>query len=376
MIWHKTMKLPSFLEKAIIENKTSLGNHPAFPPEDEDLFVSRIIKHTYDAVMRGVGTNNKKILFTRLNELITECKKEEASCKEALEQLCSNVLSNIFEIPTDTINITGKLVNECDMSKFRMVPESTPDFEFDDIDDMHHMSEMIYQRRMINCLIAGIALDYAYNFDLYIKQINSINPNLINLYQEINKYNLALLYNTYDTINSVKHSNSGSVSVMIGDEEERVSIDACGVIFPILLEYTIRGILEIASLKGLPEDQGRTEYITGKADYRLAENWDMRMGIPLWKLYKDCIDKTGFTANTIEPNFIIMELSLLDSDIFNDYLQNVFQRTKKGIELTDGLLNMIKSKKDKDIFTNYIDSQNTKFTINDSDTYTSDELLN
>ena len=45
------MELPDFLKKAIINNTTSLGDHPAFPPEEEDTFVGFILKTQYDHIM-------------------------------------------------------------------------------------------------------------------------------------------------------------------------------------------------------------------------------------------------------------------------------------------------------------------------------------
>lgn len=369
------MQLPEFLEQGIIENKTSLGDHPAFPPEDEDVFIASIIRNMYSSVMKGIETDDRKELGRKLSELVSECKKEEECCKEALEKLCSNMLATIFSIPDDTINIDGSLVNECDMSKYRMVPDSTPDFEFNDIHEMRHLSDIIYQRRMINCLMSGASLDYANNFDTYVQEVWKINPRLISLYSEIYKYNLALLFNQPDSIKAMERSNSGCVTVIIGNEDERISIDAQGVIFPILLEYAIRGILEIASMKGLPKDQSRTEYVLGKSDYRLAENWDMRIGIPLWKILRNIIEETGFDVDEIGANFVIMELSKLEPDVFNGYLQNVFKKTKLGKQMTAKLIEMIEYKKESDEFDNFIKVNNEKYAINDSEEYTSEELL-
>lgn len=367
------MQLPVFLQKAINDNTTSLGDHPSFPPEDDDLFVSHIVKNMYSKVMDGVETNDRKLLAKKLNELVTECKKEEEQSKEALEQLCSDVIAKLFDIPEDTIDIDGELVDECDMSMFRMVPESTPDFEFEDIDEIKHLTDVIYQRRMIDCLISGIAMAYAANFDLY-PEINNINPRLTQLYYEILKYNMALLYNQPDSISNIEKTNNGCVIVKIGDEDERISVEAKGVIFPILLEFTIRGLLEVAAIKGLPDDQKTAEYIMGKADYRLAENWDMRLGVPLWNIIGNMIEETGYDTDGIGANFIVMELSKLEPDMFNSFLQNTFKKTRKGIAMMSAFLKNIEYMRSQDDFDNYIQANNDKYQINDSE-YSSEELL-
>ena len=61
------MQLPEFLEQGIIENKTSLGDHPAFPPEDEDVFIASIIRNMYSSVMEGIETNDRKELGRKLS---------------------------------------------------------------------------------------------------------------------------------------------------------------------------------------------------------------------------------------------------------------------------------------------------------------------
>lgn len=369
------MKIPEFLKQSIIDNKTSLGNHPALPPEDDDLFLMSIIKSIYESVMKHIDTDDRKEINNRLNKLLTECKQEEEKSKEALEMLSSQVLTQIFSIPDDTIEIEGNLVNECDMSKYRIVPDSTPDFEFKDIKEMNDIGDIIYQRRMINSLIAGISNIYANTYDLYIQEIWKINPKLVNLYDEINKYNLALLYNQPDNIKNIEKSNTGCVDVNIIGNDKKIHIKAEGIIFPILLEYLIKGVLEIASIKGLNLEQDRIEYILGKTDYRLAEYWDLRLGIPLWQKIIETAEKTNFNINDFEPNFIIMELSKLEPKVFNNLLQNVYKKTTQGTVMLYGFLNIIDYNKNKDDFDNFIHSQNEKYPINDSEEYTSEELL-
>lgn len=371
------MKLPDFLVKAIRDNCTSLGDHPAFPPEEEETFVGYIVKSQYRSIMSLLGNEPAapREISARLSELLSECQKTESASKEALEKLCSDICLSIFDIPEDTIIIESHLVDVCDMSKYRITPESTPDFSFNDIEEMKCLSDEIYKRRMIDALITGASMYYATNIEYYIREVYKINPALVRLYPEITKYNMALLYSQPDTIKNVKRNCGGKVDVYIGGEDERIQIKAEGVIFPVMLEYTIRGLLETAALQGLPEDKEKAEYIMGKADYRLAENWDMRLGIPLWSILMQDIEKCGGNLDEVGSNFIIMELSRLKSDMFNKYLQNAFKRTKKGLEMTKELVDTIQYNKELDDFDNFVQTSNSKYSINDNSEYTAAELL-
>lgn len=371
------MKLPDFLKRAIIDNTTSLGDHPAFPPEEEDTFVGFVLKTQYNHIMEpfeGQDISTKEI-SKKLSELIAECQKIEAANKEALEKLCSDICATIFDIPEDTIDIESKLVDKCDMSKYRMTPEATKDFSFEDIEEMKHLTDEIYKRRMVDALISGASMYYGSNIEYYIREIYKINPELIQLYIEITKYNMVMLYNQPDTIKSVERCDSGKVDIYIGDEGERIKIKAEGVIFPVLLEYTIHGILETASQQGLPSDRDKAEYILSKTDYRLAENWDLRLGLPLWSILMTDIEKCGGNLDEIGSNFIIMEISRLRPEVFNNYLQNAFKQTRKGLSMTKELIDTIQYNKEVDDFNNFVQVKNSKYSINDSDEYSSAELL-
>lgn len=371
------MKLPDFLKKAIETNTTSLGDHPAFPPEEENTFVGFILKKQYDLVMEHLEGEDvsPKALSIKLVDLVSECKKVESGCKEALEKLCVDVCNTIFQIPEDTIDINSKLVESCDMSKYRMKPQPTPDFTFNDIDEMRYLSDEIYKRRMVNALITGASVYYGYNIEYYIREIYKINPELIKLYAEIIKYNMALLYNQPDTLKRIERTNSGKVDVYIGNHEDRVKIEAEGVIFPILLEYTIRGLLETAANHGLPDNREQVEYIMDKADYRLAENWDMRLGIPLWNILMSNIEECGGNLDETGSNFIIMEIAKLKPETFNGYLQNAFKQTRKGLDMTKELIDTIEYNKGVDDFNNFVQVKNTKSSINDDTEYSPEELL-
>lgn len=371
------MKLPQFLYDAINNNTTSLGKHPAFPPDEEFSFIDDLIYHQFNKVMSEVGVSNKKQIVSKLNQLITECKKEEENLKPALQQLCNNLIVEIFDIPEDTITIDTKLVDSCDMSIYRLTPEKTDNkFRFDSIESMEELSNMIYQRRMINCLISGISYSMGFDLNNYVGEIYKINPRLVELYSEIYKYNLALLYNQPDTLKNIEQTNTGCVKVNIGNENEQIVIESQGVIFPILLEFTIRGLLEVASLKGLPEDVEQSKFILSKSDYRLAENWDMRLGIPLWYIIKEVIDDCNAKiGGDIKINFYIMVLSCMSHDEYIPYLQNIFKQTKLGYKQTCDILSDIKTNQEYDEFDDFMKIQNQKYSLNDNDEYTSQELI-
>ena len=62
-----------------------------------------------------------------------------------------------------------------------------------------------------------------------------------------------------------------------------------------MLHDAIKGFFELFSVYGLPTDPEKAKHIVSKADFLLAEPWDMRFGVQLWKMI---FDKMELADNT------------------------------------------------------------------------------
>ena len=56
-----------------------------------------------DKLVEMIGSDNRGLLRRELSRLIRECKAIEKECKGALEKLCTKVVTEIFNIPEDTV---------------------------------------------------------------------------------------------------------------------------------------------------------------------------------------------------------------------------------------------------------------------------------
>lgn len=369
--------LPKHILRDLTNGNTSLGDHPAFPPEDEEKFIIKLLSSEYLDITDGLPIDDVDAMKNELGHLLTECMKREEPIKEALEQLCVKVVTDMFNIPEDTIIIEANIVSHVDAAKQRMIPEKTDDFEFDSLADMRQLSDEVYKRRLVDALVSGAALYYSNDIKLYLAELFTIDPEIAALYSKIVKYNTALMYADED--NNDNSVEGGSVAVYVGDTQSKVRIKAQGIIFPALLSELIKGIFELAVLQGLPQDKKKAKYIMKKADFKYAELWDMRLGLPLWKTI------VGQLENDIEPNFLLMELSMLDCETFNETLGEIFCKTRIGKEKLNEIGRNILRKQEGDDFNQFIDMKNSEFQINDEyyepedliadEYYKEDELL-
>ena len=370
-------KLPSHILKALRDNHTSLGEHPSFPPEDDDLFLVELLTRVFNELSEKTMIENYETAKNELSTMLSQCKKIESKNIEQLEQLCARIVTELFQIPSDTITLEMKIVDHVNTDNQRLLPEKTKeDFSFEDISDMNRLSDEIYKRRMLNVLVTGAAMYYTRYIWNYIKDIFDISPELPSLYKKIIDLNTLLLYYEKNSLNEKETMDGGKVDVTVTSENEFPIINAEGLLFPILVEETIKGLLELAVSNGLPQDIEKAKYVTSKADFKLAELWDMRIGYALWKLIEHEAKRCDIDLIDIGVNFFLMELSEMDCEEFNDTLKEIFAKTKKGRQIIIDVVDKITYNKDKDDFNDYIKTKNdSTILVDDEECFEPEELL-
>lgn len=370
------MKLPKNILDIIVSNKTSLGDNAALPPEMDDKFLVFLVNEHYEGLLSHFDSIDIDELRQELSNSMSECKQIERNNKEALEKLCGDLVNELFQIPSDTISIDMKLVDKVDVKQERLVPERV-DYSFEDIDDINSLSAEIYKRRLLNAIIVGASMFYGEMVDSYKKELSHINKRLIYLYKKIMTINDILLFHTKQDIRA-KQEDGGRVDVYLSDSSMPVRIEAQGIIFPVLLQETIKGILELSISHGLPSDRTKAQYITSKSDFKLAEIWDQRLGLPLWKRINNVVKHNGDNSIELGLNFLLMELSMLPPSKFNPIMQEIFANTTSGQKLIGKLSMHIKYQKEQDDFDDFITNMQSdnEYPINDNDEFSSDELIN
>ena len=321
------LELPRYILNSLENNKTSLGEHPSFPPEEEEKFIINTVANKFSSIVKDIEIPDIERLKTELGSLLTKCRKLESKNISALEQLCVDIVTELFSIPEDTIQINVKIVDSVNDDNQRLLPEKTTDFSFDSIDDMNYLSGEIYKRRMLNALVTGAAMYYANNISSYIRELFEIDSELPSLYKKIIRYNEILMFFEKDKLKEDNDTlEAGKVDVTMNMPQNMVKIESEGIIFPILLEETIKGILELAIAHGLPENREKAEYVMKKSDFKLAELWDMRLGSALWDIVASQIEN----LDVVEPNFFLMTLAELPSKKFNDCLYRTNRNKTKN----------------------------------------------
>ncbi len=361
--------LPQFLFKLVKTHTTSLGDNEAFPTSDEYPFDYALLKERYNEVCDaiddiGLESLDEDYLMSELSSLVTKCKELETPVRDALEKVCENALNKLFAIPEESINMTFKLVDRIKFkSPIRMRPESSDSlkYSFKDIADIDLSNKAIGKRRFIDALIQGASYVYANVEGLYIDDIDRINPELPRLYRKIMIINDFLLFTKKEEMSDDKPMQGSYVETHLGIDDAKTTIKAQGIIFPLLFHEAIKGLFELFSAHGLPQDREKAQYIIRKADFVLAEPWDLRLGVGLWRMIFGSVEDTNMIP------YMFTSFVKIPTDEFNLSVKEILSNTEKGNEIINTLMTNAEYDNGYQQFTNRINARNVdKSLIQDS----------
>jgi len=348
--------LPKELLKQLYNGKTSLGNHPAFPPEDEIKFEEKLLLPSYEKILSEINLiypnlnkNNLNEFKNELSKLLKHCQEIENPIKNQLESLAMKIIKKVFNVTEDDVDLSIEMVDKLTSNDIKMslLPEKADDIEFDGIEDFKGINEDVYKRRMVNCLMQGISNKYIRLYEYYIKDIFELNDKLLSIYKRI------IVLNEY--INFMEDANKvneiditfGSTSDIIVRSKSKSTITVKGVNFIALLHESVKAMLDLISVNGLPNDTNKMKYVLKKADFRYASYWDMRFGKAIWLKFEEKLGDSEY-ADLIPYLFFVI-VSKPTSE-FNVFMQNIFANTKQGrIELKT-MVDGIRYKLDQDKF--------------------------
>lgn len=364
--------LPKFIYKAIKDNTTSLGDCPCLPKSDD--FLYKILKNrekqVYDNISLFPQSLDSNDLKKHLSVLMKQCIELEKPIREQLEKYCFNTVVSLFSIPDGFVDIQCKLKDSIDLGNTLIIPEDE-EYSFDDVSHKERINKEILKRRFIDALIQGAAFQYSVADDNdtdkdFFEFLNK--GGFLNLYSQIVTINNFLTFKEKEKISATNQMLCSNVSVLIGDTDNQTVISSEGLIFPYLLKETIRGIMELLSVHGLPENNAEAEFVIRQSDFLVAEAWDMRLGIGLWdKIF-------GNKCPTEQLPYVFSKYCSTNADDFFKYNQEILSGTKKGEKLIRNLISKSKKLYDYNSFLTRISQKQTNYSMLNDSYMSADEL--
>jgi hypothetical protein len=366
------------LVKQLRERKHSLGDHPVFPDSDESTFEEKLMSGRFNDVRDNykrqfeVESIEHGDLDRITAEQLFESMKIEQAHKAELEKLAVEMIKKEYAIDDEDMEIIAELTPNIGLDGTQKNPSPIviEDMDFDNHDSITSANDEVYKRRFINAMIQGASKKSSHMFHLVDNQLTKMDPRLPSKYSKL----MAAADYSYLTNDDNKPTSPGGLVRVEFPKEEggKPTIHAKAMAFPILVHELCKGVMEILSSHGLPEDAKLTEYVIGKADFLQAEKWDMRLGPALWERFTSCVRAEDFDLK----HHVYAEMCALPVNEFNSVVREVMAGTKEGKRWIASKLDEIKEEIKEDEYNSAMDSSgDDTMGLDDLDNINLDDLF-
>lgn len=216
--------------------------------------------------------------------------------------------------------------------------------------DMDALKRAVEKRRFINAMIQGSAISKNYAFHLVQSELDEIDPSLCNLYGLVMAFaEMGYLIMPEEmqmmALRGGGQAMAGSARLRyeesLGEaqiQEGVYAVDARGQIFPVLVQEIVKGMMEMMSAAGLPDDDDMRQEVINQADLLDHEIWSTIIGRGLWMSYTDAMD--------IEQSELTMhlynKLVHMPEDEFNETMRTILAGGDKAKHTVRYLLDQLK----------------------------------
>lgn len=350
-------------------SNTSIGDCEIFHTPLLKRFIEYITVKRFNEVQNyfkdDISNVTKEDVANKIEKLMKKCIEKEKAIRPQLEELCYNILTQIFDIPEDSFSYEGHLVEGIDDNRNVQVYSEPINFgeeSFVDYVEAEDLMKEVQKRRIMNLLCVGASMViYEKIKELYLHKVFELDEELPHLYSRILKLNELYLFITKIKIRDGFLQQGGYVEVTLPTEESIAKINANAMIFPILLIESIKGVMELSASFGLPDEQDIANKVMKIADALDNEPWDMRLGPSIF----DTVFSKIENLDTKDLPFIFKGLSEHAYEDFFDILKSSLIETKDVSNKINGLaMQFLRDKAYSDFENDLMQKQNNNLLLN------------
>jgi hypothetical protein len=290
--------------------------------------------------------------------------QSEREHRGQLEQLAIELVMKEMGIPEGSVQFDAKIVGmgEVDMSDFNREEgnqENPEEVETEDQEEEFNIEQNLMQdletldlerakRRLINSMVQGSSKKGHYMYQLVPQKIQQItgSQELINQYGVLMSINDTLYWQLSD--DTMQMMMGGAAGAAGGSEEverdtDPPTIKARAINFPILVHELIKGMMELFSHQGEPEDKDLFQQVMQHEDTLEKEMWDLRLGPAIWDRIRNQFPEDILTdENKVEiQNYLLVEIFKLPARRFLTLMKEVISGSETGKRLLQQIVNAI-----------------------------------
>ena len=327
-----SLKMHPELENTINKKDTPYHALPQVPGNE---FIENIASDRFRIILRNLerysGRRIRSIqdMVPALMNVLQKINNIEQHYTSQLEDLAVSIVEQQFGIDPREVGFDAKLVREVNLEDItnispqqeRQLEEALPNLNID---------LEVSKRRFINGLIQGAGINSLSMFHVVDEELSAIDPDLINMYGLLTAFaEIGYWVIPQSMIGSASGGVFGGGKVKLDFSQEEPRIIAVAVNFPILVQELVKGVMELLSSHGLPEDENTREQVLNRADTLEDESWDIRFGPEIWKkllAHLNINEVDGRALSLLYHNFVKM-----DAATFSDFVNKILSGDQNSI---------------------------------------------
>jgi hypothetical protein len=344
------------IERKITSKETPYSkDFPAIPKMDRDyveLISSKRFKDSVEKVRNAMGSTRAiqganplmSLMMTAMQSL-QQIVMIQMRNKEELEQLAVDLVVKEMGIPEGSMQFDAKLVMQPMSAAEGMKdePELPSEEEIEEfMGDVETFNLEREKRRFINSLIQGAAFKGGHMFNLVSRELNDINPQLMNLYT-VTQSLMEHAYWLYPDMEGMAGGGGGQMGQSeIDTETDPPTVKARALTFPLLVHELVKGVYETFGTHGLPDDPRQAEMIMSAEDTLPAEIWDSRLGPIFWEKFVESYPAELFDEDKKHiQHYLFMRFSKLNAEEFFRVAKLILSDDPKGSQFIQRMVDDI-----------------------------------
>ena len=328
------LKMHPELEKTINKRDTPYHSLPQIPGGE---FIENIASERFKIILRNLerysGRRVKSLqdMMYALMEVLQRINNIEKQYIPQLEDLAVSIVEQQFGINPEEVGFEAKLVREVNLDDITNISPQQEE-AFQEILPNINVDLEVSKRRFINGLIQGAGISSLNMFHLVRDELNTIDPDLINMYGLLSAFaEVGYWVIPQSLIGSASGGVFGGGKVKLDFSQEEPRIIAVAVNFPILVQELVKGVMELLSSHGLPEDDSIREQVLNKADTLEDESWDIRFGPEIWKKLLSHLNTNSLNGRAL--SILYQNLVTMPAEEFSDFVHSILSNNQNSVDM-------------------------------------------
>jgi len=245
------------------------------------------------------------------------------------------------------LKIVAQLRPEIDLEGTNMEPEAPDEEQEAELEVAQIAQELDLEkekRRMVNMMIQGAAVNKDHAYMQIEQELRRMNPQLVNTYALLMSGGELAYWVLPEEMQMQAMGGGGGgggaagVEKLTFDEDGTPVITAQAVVFPVLIQELVKGLMEFYSYDD-SADPSTQKYVHGQADTLGGELWDIKFGPAVWR---QILRMIGNENQEYMP-FIYRHLLELPTNEFNARMQQFLKGEPEGRQFIADLVAQIKA---------------------------------